>query len=92
MEVALEDWGWRVQLRNEMFPLWISCGFYEEYPDGCMRFIEPPKPYVRRWLKRVATSDVIERLATAIERVLCASAPVSNVRWWTDAEANVERG
>ena len=89
IEVAPEDWGWRVQLKNETFPLWIGCGHYEEYPDGHMCFIEPSKPYVRRWLKRVDTGEVIEPLATAIERVLCASALVSNVRWWTDAEASL---
>ena len=92
VEVASEDWGWRVELKNQTFPLWIGCGHYEEYSDGHMCFIEPSKAYVRRWLNRVATSDVTEPLATAIERVLGASAQVSGVRWWTEAEASVGRG
>jgi len=89
IEVAPEDWGWRIQIKNKAFPLWIGCGHFEEYTYGYMCFIEPSKPYVRRLLKRVNTSEVIELLATAIERVLCASALVSNVRWWTDAEASL---
>lgn len=90
--VAPEDWGWRVELKNEAFPLWIGCGHYEEYPDGHMCFIEPSKPYVRRWLKRIPTGEVVEVLATALERVLHSTAQVSDVRWWTQSETNLGRG
>lgn len=88
-EVAREDWGWRVSLRNEAFPLGIGCGHYEEYPHGHLCFIQPSKLYVRPWLKRVETSEVVETLASAIERVLRASSQVSDLRWWTEAEANL---
>ena len=36
-----EDWGWRIDLRHDAFPLWIGCGNYEEYADGFLCFIEP---------------------------------------------------
>jgi hypothetical protein len=84
--VEPEDWGWRVQLHNAAFPLWIGCGHYEEYPDGHLCFIEPSKPYTGRWWKRIATEETVERLATAIEQVLRDSGKVYDLRWWTAAE------
>ncbi len=89
--VAPEDWGWRVDLSNVAFPLWIGCGHYEEYPDGHLCFIEPSKPHVRHWLKRVPTNGVTEPLATAIEQVLRADSRISDLRWWSGAEANIGR-
>jgi hypothetical protein len=88
--VHAEDWGWRIQLANEPFPLWVGCGHYEEYPDGHLCFIEPSKPYVRRWLKRIPTMDTVERLATAMERIVQDSGKAHDLRWWTEAE--VTRG
>jgi len=87
-DVHSEDWGWRVAIANAAFPLWIGCGHYEEYADGHLCFIEPSRPYLRRWLKRVATSEVVEGLAGALEGILHDRA--SDLRWWTEAE--VRRG
>ncbi len=84
--VEPEDWGWRVQVANDAFPLWIGCGHYKEYADGHLCFIEPSKPYVRRWLKRIPTSEQVERLATALENVVRTEPSTYDVRWWTDAE------
>ena len=85
-----EDWGWRLDLQNNLFPLWIGCANYEEYDDGFLCFIEPSKPFVRRWLKTLPTSDTVERLATALEQTLRQSGKAENLRWWTEAES--ERG
>ena len=84
-----EDWGWRVEIVNPAFPLWIGCGRYEEFADGLLCFIAPSRPYVWRWLKRVPTMEAVERLATAVEEII-RSGDVSHVRWWTEAE--VTRG
>lgn len=88
--VEAEDWGWRVQVSNEAFPLWIGCGHYEEYINGHLCFIEPSKPYVRRWWRRISTSEQVERLAVALESVVRSQPGTYDVRWWTDAE--VARG
>jgi hypothetical protein len=88
--LGTEDWGWRIDLRNDAFPLWIGCGNYEEYEDGFLCFIEPSRPFVRRWLKRIPTAETVERLAAALERILRTSGEARDLRWWTEAEA--ERG
>ena len=84
--VAPEDWGWRVQLSNARFPLWVGCGHYPEYSDGFLCFIEPSKTYVRRWFRRVSTEQEVERLAASLERIFGDCGLVSNLRWWTDDE------
>lgn len=81
-----EDWGWCVQLANSGFPLWIGCGHYQEYPDGHLCFIEPSRPFIRRWLKKIPTAAVVERLANAVDEILRGNADIYGVRWWTDAE------
>ena len=84
--VSAEDWGWRIDLRNDAFPLWLGCGNYDEFENGFLCFIEPSAPLIRHWLKRIETSSTVERLATAVESVLRDSGKVTNLRWWTEAE------
>jgi len=81
-----EDWGWRIDLLHDAFPLWIGCGNYEEHEDGFLCFIEPSRPFVRRWFKRISTSETVERLAGALEEIIRQSGNASDLRWWTEAE------
>ncbi|MEP7008506.1 MAG: hypothetical protein ABI810_21175 [Sphingomonas bacterium] len=81
-----EDWGWRINLLHDSFPLWIGCGNYEEHEDGFLCFIEPSRPFVRRWLKRVPTSETVERLANALEEIILRSQNARDLHWWTDGE------
>jgi hypothetical protein len=82
-----EDWGWRVELANETFPLWIGCGNYEEFDNGFLCFIEPSKPFVRKWLSKIDTSSTVERLASALEAAVRQRGEISRLRWWSDDEA-----
>ena len=81
-----EDWGWRIDLLHDAFPLWIGCGNYEEHEDGFLCFIEPSRPFVRRWLKRIPTTETVERLAGALEEIVLQTGNARDLRWWTDAE------
>lgn len=84
--IGAEDWGWMVELENERFPLWVGCGNYEEGENAFLCFIEPSKPYVRKWLTKIPTSEVVERVATALEASLQGGG-VTRLRWWTEDEA-----
>ena len=81
-----EDWGWRIQLVNDAFPLWIGCGHYEEYPDGLLCFIEPSRPFIRRWLRKIDTRPRTEMLASVLEAILERSGLARDLRWWTEEE------
>jgi hypothetical protein len=82
-----EDWGWCIDLQNEVFPLWIGCGNYEEFDDGFLCFIEPSRPFVRRWLTKISTTATVERLANALESALASHGKVRDLRWRDGAEA-----
>lgn len=86
--VDYEDWGWRIDLRNEAFPLWIGCSNYGDAPDGFLCHINPSKPYVRRWLKKVRTVEAVERVATALEVILNTHDDVHALRWWDESEVS----
>ncbi|MGE5491698.1 MAG: hypothetical protein ACM31P_10490 [Actinomycetota bacterium] len=86
--VSAEDWGWMVEIENESFPLWIGCGNYEEFENGFLCFIEPSKPFVRKWFSKIETLPIVERLASALESILQGSGKVSQLRWWSESEAS----
>ena len=69
-EPLAEDWGWVVRVANRGFSLWIGCGHYQEYPDGYLCFIEPHKPSVRRFLKRIDTRETIAALQRSLDMIL----------------------
>ena len=86
-DIYAEDWGWALPVTNAAFPVWIGCGNYEEYPDGFLCFIEPSKPFVRRWLfKTMNTTATVERIAEALEDALRAHDQVRDLRWWSKDE------
>jgi hypothetical protein len=68
-------------------PLWIGCGNYEEFDNGFLCFIEPSKPFVRKWLSKLDTSSTVERLASALEVAVRQRGNVSRLRWRSDDEA-----
>lgn len=86
VDLQMEDWGWRVALQNADFPLWIGCGHYQEYPDGVLCFIEPSKPYVRRWLKRIPTTSAVSKIAAALQMIIKAEPSARELRWWDETE------
>jgi len=90
-EPVAEDWGWVVRIRNEGFPLWIACGNYDEYPDGFLCFIEPHRPFIRRFFKKVQTSERVESLQRAMDKILSEEVGVREKRWWTHEEFNNPR-
>jgi hypothetical protein len=87
-EPLAEDWGWRVDVVNHGFGLWIGCGRYQEYPDGYLCFIEPHMPYARRLLQKVDTRERVGSLQRALDKVLTEADGIREKRWWTHEEFN----
>lgn len=83
-EIYAEDWGWVVPLHHDAFPLWIGCAIYDP-PDCFLVFIEPSKPFVRRWFRRIDTTEAVEDLARALETALSEASGVTELCWRTDA-------
>jgi hypothetical protein len=86
-QIWSEDWGWCVDLPDEPFSMWLGCGNYAEYDDGFLCFIEPSKPFVRHWFKKVDTRPAVERVAAVVDAVLTGDPELRDVRWWSEKES-----
>jgi len=82
--IGAEDWGWMVEIENNEFPLWIGCANYVGTENEFQCFIEPSKPFVRKWFSKIETGPTVEKLASALEAVLLQSGKVSALHWLSD--------
>jgi len=87
-EPIAEDWGWVVPVANKSFRLWIGCGHYQAYEDGFLCFIEPHKPFVWRFFKKVEARERIDALRKAMDQVLAEAEGIRSKRWWTHEAFN----
>ncbi len=87
-EPSADDWGWIVSIKQESFPLWVGCGAYAEYEDGFLCFIEPHKPFIRRWFKKIDTRARVGALQVALDKILSAHSQVRQIQWWAHEEFN----
>ena len=85
-EIHAEDWGWRIPVPHDAFPMWIGCGNYEEHADGYLVFIEPSRPVIRKFLKKIGTTRDVARIADALDTILTSDPDIQNLRWWADDE------
>ena len=85
-EPFAEDWGWVVPIANRNFGLWVGCGHYQEYPDGYLCFIEPHKPFIRRFFKRIDTREIVAAVQKSLDKVLTEDVGIRAKRWWTQEE------
>jgi len=88
-EMNPEDWGWVLPIKNDNFSMWIGCGRYQEYPDGYLCFVEPHKPVVRKFFKKVDTTQKVGQIVEALNRILTSDSGIRNVRWWEENEINL---
>jgi len=87
-EPFAEDWGWTVPIASRGFRLWVGCGRYQEYPDGYLCFIEPHKPFIRRFFRRIDIRETVAALQQSMDKVLTEDAGIRAKRWWTYEEFN----
>ena len=80
-EIYFEDWGVALPIKNEAFPLWIGCGNLDETEDGFVCFIEPSKPYVRHWFRKIDTVPTVTRLSETLDRILRSRPEIRDVTW-----------
>jgi hypothetical protein len=89
-ELIAEDWGWVIPIVNPDFRLWIGCGNYDEYSDGdgFLCFIEPHKPVIWKFFRKIQTEERIDALRIAMDKVLSSESGITDVKWWSHDEFN----
>jgi hypothetical protein len=80
-DVRPEDWGSRVPVANDDFPLWIGCGNLDGEDDGFLCFVEPSQPSLGGLFNRKDTRPAADRLATELYAILSASPDVEQLTW-----------
>ena len=77
-----EDWGWRVDVGNADFPLWLGCANLTDGENRFHCFIEPHTDFVRRlWLFKYDTRAATTRLAAALNDILQQDDRIESVEW-----------
>ena len=82
--IGPEDWGWMVELESNDFPLWIGCGHQDGLDDQFFCFVEPSKPFIRKWFRKIDTTGQVNRATEALLNLLEADAEIHDVRWSSD--------
>jgi len=88
-EMNPEDWAWVLPIKNDSFSLWIGCGHYQEYSDGYLCFVIPSKPVIRRFFKKIDTTQKVSRITDALDNIFTSDPDIRNVRWWDESEVNL---
>lgn len=83
-----EDCGYRIDVVNDSFRLWIGCGHYQEYPDGYSLLHRTAQAFVRKLFGKVDTRERVESLQKALDRILVEADGIRAKRWWTHEEFN----
>jgi hypothetical protein len=81
-----EDWGWCVLIDNPFFESFVGCSSYGEEGEWLIQ-IEPYKPIVRKWFKKIDTTAWVEKLSSTVEHILVEQGEAVALRWWSDAES-----
>ncbi len=50
-------------------------------PDEFLCFIYPDRPVVRRFFRKIDTTERVGRLAEALERILTSDPEIRDLRW-----------
>jgi hypothetical protein len=79
-----EDWGYLLGVKNDSFPLAIGCGHQEGGDDEFLCFIEPSKPVIRKWFRKIDTTQAVGRLSDALQKILASDPDIRDVRWLGD--------
>jgi len=79
--IIVEDWGCLLSIKNDAFPLAIGCGHQYGDDDQFLCFIEPSKPVIRKWFKKIDTIQQVERLSAALQDIFASDADIREVKW-----------
>ena len=82
-DLIAEDWGWIVPIRNPAFRLWVGVANMDGFEDQFLGFIEPHKPSVRRFFRKIDTTERVGALQGAMDKILLSDPGIKNVNWST---------
>ncbi len=85
-EIIMEDWGCLLPVTNETFALSVTCGHQSGDDDESLRFIELNAPVIRKWFKKIDTTQEVGRLSAALEKIFRSDPDIRELRCSTTDE------
>jgi hypothetical protein len=82
-----EDWGWYIEIAHGGgYECFVGCGSYQEFENGFLCFVEPSKPFVRKWFRKIDVTAQTKKVADALNIILTSDPEITAVRWWAEDE------
>jgi hypothetical protein len=82
-----EDWGWYIELKHDgAFTMFVGCAGYDEPENGFHCFVEPSKPFVRSWFKKIETTAHVTKVTDALQNILASDPDIRSIRWRDENE------
>jgi hypothetical protein len=69
--------------------LWIGCGHQHGEDEQFLCFIQPDKPIIRKWLKKINTTEKVSRVAKALEKIFTSDPEIRDVCWLEQEKAQL---
>jgi hypothetical protein len=98
-DLDCEDWGWRVEVKNEAFPLAVCCGVMDEFDEetgelasakeGSDRlvqftiFVAAEPTFIQRIFKRVKTEPAVAKIGDSLRALVESNPQITEVEWTT---------
>jgi hypothetical protein len=80
-EMAIEDWGCYLPIRNDGFRLALCCGHQDGDDDQFLVFTDPSRPKVKKWFRTIDATPHLTRLLEALHDILDADPEIRDIAW-----------
>ena len=80
-EMAIEDWGCYLPIRNDGFRLALCCGHQDGDDDQFLVFTEPSKPKVKKLFRTIDATPQLNRLLSAVKTILESDPEIREITW-----------
>lgn len=80
-EMAVEDWGCYLPIRNEGFRLALCCGHQHGDDDHFQVFTEPSTPKVKKFFRTIDATHQLTRVLDTLRLILEADPDIREIVW-----------
>lgn len=80
-EMAIEDWGFYLPIRNEGFRLALCCGHQSGDDDQFLVFTDPATPKVKKLFRTIDATPQLTRVLEALRQILESDTEIREVVW-----------
>jgi len=81
-EMAIEDWGCYLPIRNDGFRLALCCGHQSGDDDEFLVFTDPSKPKFKKFFRTIDATSRLTALLEALRKILEADAEIRDIQWF----------